>query len=229
MNTVKGNNVIIEVLISGIYYPIFCGKTMDYSQNQDLVEITSVNSISSREYQSGLSTASLTIGGVTVLDNSGGNISITYFMQESIRRVPQVMRIAMTDDDGGTLQIAFEAIITNNTFSRSRGAYSQSGVSLTVTGEPTFSAVIPNPGVDCPEDPLYLSTVVDDTSVSDALLTQAGVVILEVDREGTQHDEVVGTPGNRQFSFTAGTGTIDFDPTNPFNDGEVIYVLYKIV
>lgn len=229
MNTVKGNNVIIEVLVSGVYYPIFCGKTMEFSQNQDVVEITSINSVSSREYQAGMATASLNIGGVTVLDNTGGNISITYFMQESIRRQAQTMRISMTDDDGGSLQIAFSAIITNNTLSRARGTYSQSSMGLIVSGEPTFSAVIPNPGVDCPEDPLYLSTVVDDTSVSDALLTQAGVVILEVDREGTQHDEVVGTPGNRQFSFTAGTGTIDFDPTNPFNDGEVIYVLYKIV
>lgn len=229
MNTVKGNNVIIEVLISGIYYPIFCGKTMEFTQSQDVVEITSVNSQSSREYQAGLTTSSLSISGVTILDNTGGNISVTYFMQPSIRRAAQTMRISLTDDDGGSLQIAFSAIITNNTFSRARGTYSQSSMGLTVTGEPTMSAIVPDPGVGCPEVPLYLSVVAGQTSVSDALLTAVGVVILEVNREGLQHDEVVGTPGNRQFSFTAGTGSINFDPTNPFNTGETIYILYKIV
>lgn len=229
-NQVKSNNVIVEVDISGTYYPFFCGKTMEFSQNQELIEVTSINNTIAREYEAGMTTGSLNITGVTVLDNTDNRVSITYLMQESIRRVAQTMRIRLIDDDGAGLQIAFTALITNNTLSRAVGTYSQSSTTLTITGEPTISAIVPPPGLACVEDPLYLDVVAGQTSVHDNLLEQAGVTILEVQRSGTGHNEVPGTPGNLEFQFVGGTGNGDvyFDPTNPFNAGEVIYVLYKL-
>ena len=229
MNTVKSNNVIIEVDVSGTYYPFFCGKTMEFSQSQELVEVTNITSEVAREYVAGMTTASLNITGVTVMDNTDNRISVTYLMQQAIRRAAQTMRIRLTDDDGGTLQIAFTALITNNTLSRAYGTYSQSSVSLTITGEPTISAIVPPPGLVCPADPLYITVVAGQSSVHSVLLEATGVEILVVAREGTQFDETTGTPGNRQFKFTggAGNGTIAFDTTNPFNTGEVIYILYK--
>lgn len=203
---------------------------MEFSQNQELVEVTSVNSAVAREYIAGLTTGTLNITGVTVLDNTDNKISNSYLIQEAIRRTAQTLRIRMTDDDGGTLQIAFTAIITNNTLARAFGTYSQSAVTLTITGEPVISAVIPDPGGDCVEDPLYKTTTPGAYSVSDVLLEQAGVVILAVEREGTGYTEVAGTPVNREFLFTggAGNGTITFDSAIPFNSGEVIYILYKL-
>lgn len=230
MNTVKGNNVIIEMLISGVYYPVFCGKTMEFTQNQELIEVTSINSVVAREYEGGMTTADLTITGVTILDNTGGKIAITYMMQESIRRAVQTMRIRMTDDDGSSIQIAFSALITSNVLSRAVGQYSGSTTTMTVTGEPTISIVILPPGTECVENSLYLTFTAGQTQVSDALLEQTGVRILQVDREGMQCDPTTGTPGNRQYKFTGGTGNgiVAFDPTNPSN-GETVYVLYKIV
>lgn len=227
-NQVLSNNVIIEMLVNGIYYPVFCGKTMSYSQDQELVEITSVNSAYSREYVSGMSTASLNITGVTILDNSDNRIAITYLMNEQIRRAAQSMRIRMTDDDGGTLQIAFAALITNNTLSRAVGTYSQSSVSLTVTGTPQIGSVLPPPGLICPEEPLYLAVVAGETSVHSVLLETPGITILEVDRSGLQHNETTGTPGNLEFRYGGVDGFIYFDTTNPLNDGEIIYVLYML-
>ena len=230
MNTVKAKNVIVEVDISGTYYPFFCGKNMTFSQNQELIEITSVNSAVAREYEAGMTTANLSIDGVTILDNTGNKVAILYLMQESIRRTPQTMRIRLTDDDGGTKQIAFTALITNNTLSRSYGQYSQSSTSLTITGEPVISAIIDPPGVACPADPLYIDVVAGASSVHSALLEAAGVEILTVARTGTVHNATTGTPGNLQYLFTGGTGngTIAFDATVPFEASEVIYILYKV-
>ena len=229
-NRVLSDNVIIEMLVSGTYYPVFCGKTMEYSQSQELVEVTSVNSGSAREYESGMTSATLNISGVTVLDNTGNRIAITYLMQVGVRRAAQTMRIRLTDDDGGTLQIAFSALVTNNTLSRSVGTYSQSSVSLTITGEPVISAIIPPPGPSCIEEPLYIDAVAGEYRVHSDLLEADGVIILAVARSGDVHEEVSGTPGNHQFQFVggAGNGDIYFDSTNVFNDGEVIYVLYRI-
>lgn len=229
MSKVKGNNEFIEMLVDGDYYPIFCCKSFEFVQNQDLVEITSVNSGSAREYEAGLTTATLTVDGVSVLDNTDDQISGNYLMQQSIRRAVQTLRIRQIDDDGNSLQISFNAIITTNTLTRSRGSYGQSAVNMTITGEPTFSAVILPPAAPVIQEPLYLTFTAGQTQVSDVLLEQAGVEILEVQREGIGHDETTGTPGNRQFKFTGGTGNgiIAFDPTNPSN-GEVVYVLYQL-
>lgn len=228
-NRVKSSNVIIELLISAVYYPIFCGKTMEFVQTQELVEVTSVNDTISREYEAGMTTASLTITGVTVLNNTGGRIAIAYLMQESIRRAAQSMRIRLIDDDGTAIQIAFSALITSNTLSRQFGTYSGSATTLTVTGEPVITAILPPGAASCVEDPLYLAFAAGQTSVHSVLLEQTGIVILEVEREGTGHDQTNGTPGNRQFKFTGGSGngTVAFDPTNPSN-GETVYVLYKL-
>lgn len=228
-NRVKSNNVIIELLISGVYYPFFCGKTMEFVQSQEVIEVTSINSTVAREYETGMTTGNLTITGVTILDNTQNRIAITYLMQESIRRAAQTMRIRLIDDDGDSLEIAFAAIITSNTLARAVGTYSQSTTTLIVTGEPTISIVILPPGTECVENPLYLTFTAGQTQVSSALLEQTGVVILQVDREGTEHDPTTGTPGNRQYKFTGGTGNgiVAFDPTNPSN-GETVYVLYKI-
>lgn len=230
-NRVKGNNVIIQMLVSGTYYPVFCGKTMEFSQAQETIEVTSINSAVSREYEAGMSTGTLNIAGVTVLNNTGGQISITYLMTEAIRRNPQDMRIVLTDDDGTILQIAFQALITLNRLSRQFGSYSLSSTDFVVTGDVVISSLIPPPGGSCIEIPLYLSTTPGDVSVSNSALEATGVVILQVDREGMQYDEVSGTPSGRQFKFTGGSGagTITFDSTLPFNAGETVYVLYKIV
>lgn len=244
MNTIKGKNQIVELLISGTYYPIFCCKSFDFTQEQEVIEVTYVNSPFNREYLPGMTTAKLNVAGVTVLDNSGGNVSVFYLMQESIRRSVQSLRIRMVDDDGGTLQILFSAIITTNTTSREHGTYSQSVSSFIITGVISFSAVVPGTGsiggggggggsmagggsVNI-QLPLYIDVVAGQSSVHSALLEAAGVVILEVDRSGVQHNQIPsGTPGSLEFLFGGvGVGTISFDPTNPFNTGEVIYILY---
>lgn len=227
-NRIQSKNVIIELLVGATYYPVFCGKTMEYSQNQELIEVTSINSGYSREYESGMTTGDINIAGVTILDNTGNRIAITYLMQEGVRRVAQTMRIRLIDDDGGTKQIAFSALIVNNTLSRSYGAYSQSSTQLKVTGDAVISAVIAPPGLVCPEAPLYIDVVAGESSVHSALLETAGITILEVNRSGMQFNEVAGTPGNAQFRYGGVDGYIYFDTTTPFEAGEVIYVLYML-
>lgn len=227
-NRVQSKNVIIEMLIGADYFPIFCGKTMEFIRNRETIEVTSVNSTTGREYESGQSTGTLNIGGVTILDNTGNRVAITYLMQDSVMSAAQVMRIRLTDDDGGSLQIAFSALITSANLSRSFGSYSQSGVSLVVTGGVVISPVVDPPSVICPEAPLYIDVVAGASDVHSSLLETAGITILGVARSGMQFNQTTGTPGNAQFRYGGTDGKIYFDTTNPFNAGEVIYVLYKL-
>lgn len=58
------------------------------------------------------------------------------------------------------------------------------------------------------------------TSISLARLSNT--VVYGVDRSGIGQFKVDGTPGNQQFQYVAATGTLNFDPANPFNDPVVI-------
>ncbi len=230
-NIVQGKNVIVSLFYDGEYYPIFCAKTMALTQTQDVFEVTSVNSGNDREYEPGMTTTTLDVSGVTTLDNVGGKISILYLMQLAQRRAIQELRVRLTDNNGDQKDVTFDAIITSNSFDKTLGGgLSNSNTSFTVTGPITIDDPVGPPAPIVVQDPLYIDGVEGQYTVSDPLLEAAGVEILEVQREGIGHDPTSGTPGNRQFKFTGGTGNgiIEFDSSNPFNSGpEVVYVLYQ--
>lgn len=232
-NKVLGKNVIIELLVSGTYYPVFCGKNMEFVQQQELVEVTSINSAVAREYESGMTTASLSISGVTILDNTDSRIAITYLMQESIRRVAQTLRIRMIDDTGATIQIGFNALITSNTLSRTFGAYSQSSTALTVTGGISITPVTPPPPatVNVLSDywiPTNGNNYLDGTSVVNSYNLGATDTILGVAVEGTEFDLIAsGTVGNRQCKFNTSTFIILFASDQIFDGTQRVFVLFK--
>lgn len=213
------------------YYPVFCAKSASYTQTQETIEVTSVNSGNDREYEPGMSTHALDISGITLLDNTENRISILYLMQLAQRRAVQSMKITLTDDDGTAKVITFSAIIVSNNFTKDLGgSYSQSSTSFVVTGGVTISDPVDPPGVAEVQAPLYIDCVAGETSVHHDLLEQAGVEILHVHRAPDGLIEVAGTPGAGTLEFMADlpNGDIYTDPSNPYNDGEVIYVLYQI-
>jgi hypothetical protein len=236
-NQVLGKNVIVAMNISGIYYPIFCGKTAELPLEQDEIEVTHVNSGSSREYVPGMSNFIMNITGITVLDNTESRVSVLYLMQLAIRRSINTYRMLFTDQDGDTAAITFSAFIRNTIVSRDVTQWSQSSLTLRVTGDLTFSSIIPPPVVsECEQEPTIYTTLAEGAiSVTDALLIPGvgeTIIILHVSRSGLTYYETAGTPGNLEFLYTSGTGTITFQSTNPGNpaapDLEPVSIEYKI-
>jgi predicted glutamine amidotransferase len=229
-NHVKGKNIICSMEISSVFYPLLCAKTAEFVTEQEEIEVTSVNSSLDREYEAGMSSTTLTMTGVTTLDNTNAKVSILYLMQQAVRRQTQSFRIRLTDDDSDVRDITFSGIIRTTGFSREVLGYSNSTLVIRVTGALNVGEPIAPPTVpDCEvEDALYKDAVEGQNSVTDALLTTANVVILSVSRTGVEHYFTSGTPGSLQYAFNAGTGTITFSASIPFEAGEWVYVLYKI-
>lgn len=233
-NKVLSRNLIYAIKIDTTYYPIFCAKTSELSTDQEEIETTSVNSGRAREYIPGMSSSTLACTGITTLDNSAGQISPFYLNQAGNRQNIWEIRAVATDDDGDILVLMFDAFITNVTVSKQVGSYSQSSASFRISGEVVYSNVIPTPTDPVCDiaDPLYKDLADGGTSVTDALLAATGVEILGVWRSGSSLSPVVGSPVGLQYAFTAGTGTISFDPANPGNPAspelEPIHILYKV-
>lgn len=240
-NRIKSNNVIIELAILGVYYPVFCGKTMEFVQSQELIEVTSVNSATGREYEPSMTTGTLSITGVSILDNADGRISLPYLMGAALRAV-QNMRIRLTDDDATTLQISFQAIITTNTLSRAVGTYSNSAVSMTVTGGITVGSVTPPAPVEVNVYSDTWATVngqsyVDGASlgISPSAVANGGAftlgatdTLLEVKVEGTEFDLITsGAPGNRQCKFNTSTFVVTFATDMIFDGTQKVFIEWK--
>lgn len=236
-NKVLSKNVVFAMKIDDTFYPIFCAKSCEWPLDQDEIEITSVPSGSNREYVPGMSNSTITATGITELNNDEGRISINYLMQQAIRRTIHELRVLQTDQEGNQLAATFRGFVINTTLSKEPATYSQSSVTFRITGAITFSEIIPSPGDPICEVqiPLYIVGTEGGTQVQSSFLrTETGITktILEVQREGLGFDETTGTPGNRQFVYSAdGTfGYITFSTGNPFNPGnEVVYILYKTV
>lgn len=229
-NYVKGKNAIASLVIDTVAYPIFCAKTWELSYDQDELEVTNINSGASREYIPAMNAATFGATGITQLDNSAGQVSINYLLQQAIRRQIHLLRIVQTDDDGGVLQIEFNAFVTNTTLSKSTGSYSQSSLSMRITGALTFSDVITPPSEPICEmqDPLALTLLEGETIVSDPLLIGDNVVTLMVFREGLEYKPVTGSPVNRTYRHDKDTGEIIFDATDPAPLDQGVEVVYKL-
>lgn len=98
-------------------------------------------------------------------------------------------------------------------------------VNIAINKGGSVTIVAPSPiNPDIGVKSVWLTTTPGQSTVSNNLFI--GTTILGVEREGTGLTKVSGTPVNREFSFSGNTITVD--ATNPFNAGEMIYVLYKI-
>lgn len=234
-NRVQGKNIEGSMFIDTVAYPLFCGKTLDFGLDQDELETTSVNSGVSREFIAGMANALMVVGGVTILDNTASRIAITYLQQQSIRQATQAWQIKLTADNGSIIYYRFDGIIRNTSFSKAMPGYSQSSVTVRVSGDIDITVVPPPPPPGSPEI-IYSdwwtmtagNTFIDGTSDVHGYGLQ-GVTILEVDREGTNFDIITsGTPGNRQAKHNNTTGVIAFDATNP-SMGETVFVLFKVI
>jgi hypothetical protein len=224
MNTIRGKNIVCSMLVDSTYYPIFCAKTAEFNINQDEIETTSVNSGSSREYVPGMMNATLSMTGVTTLDNTNSRISVLYLMQQSIRRQVRDLIITLTDDDANDIVISFQAIIVATGFTRDVASYSQCSVNFRVTGDIGFDSIIVPPTPETVYSDYYgITAGISTLTVTDLI----GVEILMVARSGSVHEEITGTPTGRQFAFNGTTGTLTFDASIPFNTGEDVYVEWK--
>lgn len=228
---VLGKNILVSVYITDGFYPVFCAKTAELEMNQDEIEITTVNSGSSREYETGIDNSTLNITGVTTLNNDDGRISVIYLWQN--RKTKKTFQFLMTDQDGNQRAIQFDAIITKLNLSKDVTSWSQSGVDLRITGSINFDATISPPvsGFDLLADSWTGGSghdYIDGASNEESYTLVSTDTPIFVSVDGTEFDLVSGIPANRQAQFvTSPSVKIQFPADLIFTGVEKIWVIFK--
>lgn len=235
---ILGKNVVFGLFVEGEgYVPIFCAISADLVKHFDKIECTTKTSPNAREYRPGLSSAVVTATGVSSINTTTARISWFYLNQLADTRVLQSYQLLYTDEQSNVMALQFDGMIEDLGLSANVGEWSKSSVQIQVSG-----VISPAEVIEPPTSPQEYEELSDwwDTVPGQAYVQVSSVasgehgytltdddVILEIDRSGTQHDEVTGTPGNRQAKYNPTTNRIEVDPSNPFNADETIFVLFK--
>lgn len=223
MNVLTGKQGVLSVLIDGVYRPVFCAMSCYFRYDQEEVLKTSVNSGKFRERTTRLLDWEFGLNGLTKIDNTDGQASFFWLIQESVRGSVQNVRLRFVDDDANEQTISGNVIVKAGQIDSAVGGFSSATQTFPGTGPFSIGAV----GGAAPTDLFkkYLSTTEGANVVTDNDL--AGLVeIFLVLREDGSYDPTTGTPVDRQYKYTdnISNGSIAFASSLPFNAGEIVYV-----
>lgn len=236
------NGVNVETLVNGDYIVIGCAVSCSFEFENELIGKTDVNAGLFRKKRVRISDTRGSVQGLTTLQSSATRLTIFHFLQEAIRRTEQTMRFVFTDQAGFIRYVVGIFLVKAVNLSHDQTAYSEFDLQLEGTGNIDIGQVLPpgSGGDDSPGDggsgddvcpelfSDYWETTEGESSISGIGVqgrSFADQQIIEVDREGTEHEAASGSPGNREYAYD-GTN-ISFDPTNPFNAGERVFVIWK--
>lgn len=231
MTPVWGSDAIVSLKVAEEYYPVFCATDMLLTVRQDVVLATSASTgIYRLKRLRGLTEWSVTVSGLTKLDNTDGQISFFYLVQELVRGSELDIRIEFTDDEDNDQTLSGTVIIPEMSISGPAEDWSQANITFEGTGGFSMEPVPPPAETECEvQDTIYTTLAEGAVYVENALLQEEGVVIITVARSGITLSESEVDPIGMEFRFDDATGRIYVDAENPGNPGgEEFVIVYKI-
>lgn len=227
---VFGTGVSVQAELNSEWITVGCATSCSFNFVNELIGKTDVNAGLFRKKRVRISDCSGNVEGVTITGSSATRLSIFHFMQEAVRRSEANMRYVFEDNEGNVVVITGLFLIEAIGLTGDVSAFSEFSLNLQGTGGISISEIAPPGEVVCDviQSDWWVCTAGESGISGPGVEGRnfAGHTVLEVDRSGLQHDIVdTGIAGNRQAKYAGGT-TITFDPTNVFNDGETIFVIW---
>lgn len=235
MEPIHGTDILLSLKIGASFIPVLCAIDMTYNCSQETVLATSASTGKWRQKRlRGLSEWSVSLSGLTKIDNTDGQVSFFYLLQENIRGSEQIIQIMFEDNLGNTQILEGTVIIPELSINGNVSSFADVSVLFEGTGAVEITEAVSGGGESGESDTcddlmsdtwLVVAGNNNITGAGQEGRSFAGHEIIEVDREGLQHDYTDGTPGNRQYGYDG--NLVTFDPANPFNEGETIFVIWK--
>lgn len=230
MEPIHGKDILLSIKVGDEFIPVICAIDMTFTCTQEVLLATSVDTgIWRRKRLRNLSEWNVQVSGLSKIDNSDGQVSFFYLLQENIRGSEQTIQIMFEDSDANTQVLEGVVIIPQLTINGNVGSFADATISFEGTGAVEIGIPISDVDSDLCDDLVSDVWVLAEGEFAINGAGQegnsfAGKDILEVDREGTQYDYTNGSPGNREFAYD-GTD-ISFADAG-ITDGEKVYVLWK--
>lgn len=225
---VLGKNAVLEMLVSGVYYPVLCATDCRFSRTPEFIPKTTTSSGLFREFMVRREEWSMSVSGLTKIQNAA-SLTFFYLLQNSVRRLEITLRITYTDDTADSKTISGNVLIGQMDINGPVSGHSEASIEFKGTGAFSVGATVDPPVSECAIYGDYWSfpagdTYIQGTSVVHGYSLEA-VTVISVDREGVAYDLVSGTPTGRQCKHNNTTGIINFDSAIPSN-GETVWVVF---
>lgn len=231
MEPIHGTGVLFSLKVEDEFFPILCAVEMTLECSQEvLLATTAGTGIWRQKRLRQLSEWFMDVSGLSKIDNTDGQISFFYLLQENIRGSEQIIQAMYEDDMGNTQVLTGTVLIPTLRFSANVGSFADASVRFEGAGAMEIEDIISDveSGV-CEElesDTWIMAEGEDSvTGLGNEGRSFAGKEILDVARDGISHDYTSGTPGNREYAYNG--VTISFDPTNPAAADQTVYVEWK--
>lgn len=233
MEPIHGNDILLSIKVGSTFYPVLCAIDMTYTCSQDVVLATSASTGKWRSKRlRGLSEWNVTLSGLTKIDNTDGQVSFFYLLQENIRGSEQTIQI-MFEDEAGNTQV-LEGVVIIPELSINGNVNSFADVSIVFEGAGPVTIDEAQSGGGSGESDISGLIFSDTWTMAEGATSISGLgqegrsfagkEIIEVDLEGLQHDYSSGTPGNREYGYD-GTN-ISFENAAPAG-GQKVFVIWK--
>lgn len=223
---VHGEDVIVEKLIDGVYYEIGCGTNCSFRFKNEIIYKTTINSGGFREKRVRISDVSGSVTGLIKTGQADNVLSILGFLPPAVSREEGTYKFTFTDQDGVDKTITMTAVIDTIDLRGPVESFADFDLNIEGTGAIDFDEVGPPSASDIALDSDTWTIGGGNNYIEDARLENVTPIL--VTHEGTQFDKTLGSPGNREYKYTAsigGKGRIEVD-ANIVMDGQKIFVVW---
>lgn len=181
-DVIHGEDFIIEVLVGAAYKVMLCATDGTLRYTQEIITTTTENSGIWKGKAPRLNEATLSVSGLTPIQDDDTHVSWFYLMSDAVRILPQSIRATFTNGNGETKVISGTAIIASGEITGNADDFASSTIEFEFSDALTMSdEVTPGPPTPTPLDtPALVLTVDSDTQItaSWAAVTNASSYIL---------------------------------------------------
>lgn len=230
MEPIHGRDTLLSIQIDAEFYPVLCAVDMTFTCSQETILATSADTgIWRRKRLRNLSEWNVSVSGLTKIDNTDGQVSFFYLLQQNIRGSEQIIQIMFTDADGNTQVLEGTVIIPSLSINANVNSFDDATIVFEGAGEVTIQEAVSDVESDICDELLSDTWTMAEGENSISGLSPngksfAGKEILEVDVEGTQYDYTAGTVGNRQYGYNGTDISVEIAAPE---FGQKVFVLWK--
>jgi predicted secreted protein len=131
---VHGEDFIIEVLVDATYKVILCATDGVLRYQQEVITTTTEDSGIWKSKAPRLNEVSLSVSGLTPIEDSATHVSWFYMMGDAVRTVPQTIRATFTNENGESRVISGSAIIASGEITGTADDFASSTIEFEFSG-----------------------------------------------------------------------------------------------
>jgi predicted secreted protein len=218
---VHGEDFIIEVLVDDTYKVILCATDGTLTYAQEIIGTTTEDSGIWKGKAPRLNEVTMSVSGLTPINDDATHVSWFYMMSDDVRTVPQTVRATFRNDNGESKVISGTAIISGGEITGNADDFASSTIDFEFTGP-----VIQD--VDVPVDPIATPLTTPNITFSYVSDTQINVTWLAI----ANADYYIlrrSTVNDITFATVISTGTNLYHPSTRLTPATTYYYWLEAV